>query len=121
MSRQKQKGTAAETAVVRYLQCNGYPDVERRTLSGVHDRGDIAGLRSLVIEVKDHGRMDLAGWVEEAETERVNAGATHAAVWHKRRGKGDPADWYVTMRGEQFLRLLHSLYGHPSSGTGVEG
>lgn len=111
MSKQKQKGTAAETAVVRYLQCNGYPDVERRTMSGIHDKGDIAGLRSVVIEVKDHSRMDLAGWVAEAETERVNAGATHCAVWHKRRGKSNPVDWYVTLTGHQYLLLLAHLYG----------
>lgn len=110
MSRQKQKGTAAETAVVRFLQFNGYPDVERRTLTGAHDRGDIAGLRNLVIEVKDHGRMDLAGWLAEVEQERINAGATHGVVWHKRRGKSNPADWYVTMTGHQLLLLLRYMY-----------
>ena len=111
MSKQKARGTAAETAVVRWLQCNGYPDVERRTLSGIHDKGDIAGLRSLVIEVKDHQRMELAGWVAEAERERVNAQATHCAVIHKRRGKGSPGDWYVTLSGDQYLKLLALLYG----------
>lgn len=111
MNRSKQRGTAAESAVVKWLQCNGYPDVERRTLSGVHDRGDIAGLRSLVIEVKDCARMDLAGWLGEAERERQNAGASHAVVVHKRRGKGNPNDWYVTLSGEQLLRFLMALYG----------
>lgn len=81
-------------------------------MSGIHDKGDIAGLRSVVIEVKDHARMDLAGWIGEAERERVNAGASHCAVWHKRRGKGNPADWYVTMTGDQYLLLLLTfLYG----------
>lgn len=111
VSKSKQKGTAAESAVMKYLQCNGWPDVERRTLSGVNDRGDIAGLRSVVIEVKDCARMDLAGWIGEAEQERINAGASHGVVWHKRRGKGSPADWYVTMTGDQFVRLLTRLYG----------
>ncbi len=111
MSKSKQKGTAAETAVVKWLQCNGYPDVERRALGGVLDKGDIAGLRSMVLEVKDHARMDLAGWIGEAEQERVNAGASHCAVVHKRRGKGNPNDWYVTLSGEQLLRFLAVLYG----------
>ncbi len=109
MSKSKRKGTAAESAVVSYLQGNGYPDCERRSLSGVLDRGDVAGMRSLVIEVKDHARLELSQWVEEAERERANAGASHGVVWHKRRGRGSPADWYVTMTGEQFLRFLHLI------------
>lgn len=32
MNRSKQKGTAHETAVVRWLQSNGHPNAERRTL-----------------------------------------------------------------------------------------
>lgn len=109
MSKAKQKGTAAETAVVNYLKSHGYPDVERRTMSGIHDKGDIAGLRSVVIEVKDHIRMELAQWLEEAEAERRNAHASHGVVWHKRRGRGSPGDWYVTMSGEQFLSLLRHV------------
>lgn len=109
MNKSKRKGTAAETAVVTYLQDNGFPSVERRSLSGANDRGDIAGLRDFIVEVKDHARMDLAGWVEEARVERINANAEHAVVWHKRRGRGSPGDWYVTMTGEDFLRLLSRL------------
>lgn len=111
MSRSKAKGTRAETAVVRYLVDQGAPAVERRALSGTQDRGDIAGLPGVVIEVKDVSRDGLPGWLDEAEVERRNDAAALAFVWHKRRGKGSPADWFVTMRGAQVVEVLRAL-GH---------
>jgi len=126
MSAAKAKGTAAETAVVRFLQANGYPHAERRALAGFLDRGDVAGIPGLVIEVKTAARMELAQWVTEAKLEATpvrpvallgpdgrDSGKTTweqvsdlGVVWHKRRGKGSPGDWYVTMDGWAFLALL---------------
>ena len=108
MNRAKQKGTAAETAVVTYLQAQGYPAVERRAMNGVKDRGDIAGVPGVVIEVKNCATMQLAEWVKEALAERENDKAKVGLVWHKRRGKGSPADWYVTMTGADLIALLAS-------------
>lgn len=113
MSASKRKGTAAESAVVQYLQAMGFTQPERRTLAGAKDRGDIAGLPGVVIEVKNCARQELAGWVGEAETERDNDGASLGAVWHKRRGKGHPANWFVTMTGEQFVFLLREFLQMP--------
>lgn len=106
MNRSKAKGTSAETAVVRFLRTIGFTHAERRTLNGTHDRGDIAGLPGIVIEVKNCARQELAAWIAEAERERDNDGASLGVVWHKRRGKSDPRDWFVTMSGLQFAYLL---------------
>jgi hypothetical protein len=106
MSASKAKGTAAETAVVRFLQANGYPHAERRALAGNQDRGDVAGIPALVIEVKNAAKMELAGWLDEAIKESDFHIGNLAVVWHKRRGKASPADWYVTMDGMAFLTLL---------------
>ena len=111
MSAAKTKGTAAETAVVRFLQANGYPHAERRALAGAQDRGDVAGIPGLVIEVKAAARMELAAWVEEAHREARSPDGVRVddclpVVWHKRRGKGSPGDWYVTMDGWAFWALL---------------
>ncbi len=57
MSKSKQKGTAAETAVVKYLKANGFPKAERRALQGSLDKGDISGIDDVVLEVKDHKKM----------------------------------------------------------------
>jgi hypothetical protein len=57
-----------------------------RTLSGANDKGDISGIEDVCLEVKDHKKMNLAGWIKELEVERRNALATTGAVIHKKRG-----------------------------------
>ena len=114
MSAAKKKGTAAESAVVTYLRAAGFVQAERRTLNGTKDRGDIAGLPGVVIEVKNCARQELASWVAEAELERDNDGASLGVVWHKRRGRGSASDWFVTMSGAQFADLLRELQGLPA-------
>ena len=116
------KGPLAEAQVVQCLREHGWPYAERRVMGGQHDRGDVAGIPGVVIEVKNHAAMALAEWVDEAKTEARNLAHgpnDHCkivgtctcewrlgVVWHKRRGKGDPLDWYVTMTGRDFLALL---------------
>src|SRR5688572_28980434 len=103
----KQKGTAAESAVRDCLRASGWPRAERLPLSGACDRGDITGIDpGVVIEVKDCKAMDLGGWMREVEVEIANAGADLGAVWHKRRGRTDPAHWFVTKSGGDFMQLL---------------
>ena len=105
-NRAKAKGTAAETAVVGYLREQGWPHAERRTLAGNQDKGDLAGIPGLVVEVKDCQRLEFGPWLREAQVERANAGAEYGVVWAKRRGTRNPADWYVLMDGDTFTRLL---------------
>ena len=114
VNRSKAKGTSAETAVVRFLRTIGFVQAERRTLNGILDRGDITGIPGVVIEVKNCARQELAAWVAEAERERDNDRASLGVVWHKRRGKTDPADWFVTMSGSQFASLLREQQGLPA-------
>lgn len=105
MSASKAKGTRWESAIVTYLTEAGFPGVERRTLAGVQDRGDIAGL-PMVIEAKNCRTTTLAAWVDEADTEARNAGVTVGVVWHHRRSKASPADGFVTMSGRGFVTML---------------
>jgi hypothetical protein len=102
----KRKGTAGETAIVNYLQDQGFPACERRALNGSSDRGDVAGIHSTVIEAKACKQTDLAGWLKELAAEMRNDNARFGAVWHKKRGTTNPADWYVTMPGHVFADLL---------------
>jgi hypothetical protein len=106
VNRNKTKGTAAESAVVGYLITHGFPDAERRALNGTQDRGDIAGVPGVCIEVKNQREFELAGWLDEALREGRMANAPVTVVWHKRRNKGHPGEWYVTMTGEQFVKLI---------------
>lgn len=106
MSAAKRKGTAAETAVVQYLQKNGFRYAERRALHGINDKGDITGCGPIVLEVKNHKTIDLAGWLKELEYEVSNADAEAGAVIAKRRGTTNVADWYAIMTVEQLVELL---------------
>jgi hypothetical protein len=111
VSRSRAKGTQAETAVVGYLQSMGFIHAERRALNGAKDRGDVAGIPSTVIEVKNTIRAELAEWVKEAEKERDHDHAAWGVVWHRRRGKPFPGQWYVTMTGADFVTLLRDALG----------
>lgn len=88
MNPSKQKGTAFETAVVRYLQANGFPQAERRALAGKDDRGDVSlgsGYTDWVLEAKATKSIDLAGALNEASREAANAKAPYYAAVIKRR------------------------------------
>jgi hypothetical protein len=48
--------------------------------------------------------VELAVWLDEA-TRETGAGE-RGAVWFKRRGRSSPADGFVLMDGETFVKLL---------------
>ena len=112
MSANKARGTRLERQVADYLAEQLSDDrIDRMPLHGKGDRGDIAGVRTIlgekvVIECKNHNRLELAQWVKEAEVERGNADAKVAAVVHKRRGEGDAGNQYVTLTLRDFAILL---------------
>ena len=112
----KDAGARFESSVAAYL--NAYVDdrIERRRLSGGRDRGDISGLRHMgarvVVEVKNTARIDLAGWAAEAELERRNDDANAALIIHKRHGKGQPGDQWVTCTLADLVALLNGDRDH---------
>lgn len=93
-TRPKDIGTAAETAVVKALRRLGWPDVERRALTGALDQGDITGTPGICWEVKggqaakDASDGQIAEWLFETETERVNASAHIGVLVTQRRAVG---------------------------------
>jgi hypothetical protein len=84
--------------------------IDRRVKTGAADRGDIGGVRHMgqrvVIECKDVAKLNLAGWVGEAEIERGNDDAAVGLVVHKRKGKGQALDQYVTCTVRDLVALL---------------
>lgn len=86
-TKSKRTGTAAETAVVRYLQ-NWWPAAERRALSGNKDKGDVAGIPGVVIEVKAAATQLIGPWQRETLTEMANAEASTCMLVVKRPYKG---------------------------------
>ena len=100
----KAKGRNAENLVVEFLR-RFWPTVERRRQAGVLDRGDISGVPDTVIEVKSGAKIDLPGWLAEAERERVNDGAAWSVVVIKPRGTTDASRFYAVMTFEEWCRL----------------
>lgn len=106
MSKQRQKGTRAETAVVTFLKGNGFPHAERRALHGANDKGDITGCGPVVFEVKDHAKLSLSEWVKELEEEIRNAEVDTGCVVAKKRGTLDVGEWYAIMPFRLMVQLL---------------
>jgi Holliday junction resolvase len=108
-------GKKYESDLMKLLRGDGY-DVERLRLSGAEDEGDLL-LRTddlrYVIEAKRTKSLDLAGWIKEAQVERMNytehrGMPPHAAgfvVVHYARNKGIGQS-YVTTTLEEWLRHL---------------
>lgn len=119
MSKSKDIGTRAETAVKNYLLSVGYSplDAHRQVLKGSQDEGDV-WLREtyglIVFEVKggksakeaSHGQIEK--WMQEAETEKTNASAKFGFLVTQRAGVGYPraGEWwaYATVQDIIYLR-----------------
>lgn len=104
-SRQGVKGRLWERAVEESGRAAGIPLVRIR-LRGSQDEGDFSGVPGLLLEAKNHARLDLAGWLDQASA-KCSPGRSPAIV-HKRRGR--PAgDGYVTLRVTDFWALIRRV------------
>jgi len=110
MSKAKQKGTLAETAVADFLK-QIFTAVERRTLSGKNDRGDIAGVPGCVVEVKNQKSYKIHEWMKETEIERLNASAEFGVLVIKPNGVGvsKVGDWWAVVSLETIRKLIEEL------------
>lgn len=112
MSKARAKGTAAEREVVRYLQ-NWWPAAERRALSGNKDKGDVAGIPGVVVEVKAASTLQLAAWKRETLIEQENAGAEVALLVVKRPYKA-VAEWDAYLPQNPLDNLVDFTEGDPA-------
>ena len=110
MSRSKQKGTAFETLIVNELQQHLGPEICRRATTGAKDRGDVHGLyiRGLrtVAELKNTKAAQLGSHWNEVEVERGNDDADVGILIHKRHGKGQALDQWVTLTVRELITII---------------
>lgn len=116
-------GTWMETQTVLRLRSGlaALPFAEyitREPKAGSKDRGDIANVRlpdgrPLAIEVKNTAKATIGPWLNEAEVERVNAGAAAACVVYKRTGFGEKqmGKQTVTMTLDDLIVILGGQRG----------
>lgn len=107
------KGADFERLVADYMAGKMDDDgVDRQIHTGRNDKGDIRGVKiggqRVAVEVKHVAKLNLAGWVEEADIERGNLDAIAGVVVHKRKGKGAASmgEQYVTMTLDDLLALI---------------
>lgn len=105
----KRKGTSFEVLIRDFLAANWDDRIVRVAQAGSKDLGDLANFRigkhKIAIECKNVAKMNLSGWVREAQDEAQNIGGMAGVVIHKRPRHGLPADQYVTMTLADFLMI----------------
>lgn len=118
MSKQKDIGTRAETAVKNAILAHGYTPLEahRNVLKGAADEGDV-WLRSIigliVFEVKggksakEASYEQIKKWFQEAQTEKNNANASFGFLVTQRAGVGYPraGEWWAYINLEDLVKL----------------
>ena len=106
MSKSRAKGTAWETAVLRFLQ-PFHPDAYR-TGSADYGHGDIVipSIRT-AIECKSVAKIELSEIVKQcAGIHTRNPDLDYVIACIKKRGSTSPADAYWVMTGNPMLSLL---------------
>ncbi len=86
----KEKGTAFETAVVKYLRANGFGQAERRALRGRDDVGDILVCPGIIAECKAWATVtdqNVRDWQAETWREMQAANASVGLLVIKRPRK----------------------------------
>ena len=116
VNKPKNIGTRGETATMRYAKVNGFPFAERLTLSGAHDRGDVALTPgpTVIIEVKSGKAAAQASdnqvkaWLQDTDRECIAAGADHSFLLRKRKGVGEARvkEWHAHMWVCDYLSLV---------------
>jgi hypothetical protein len=106
----KKAGTQFERDIADCLAHHIDDRIDRRVKTGAKDKGDISGVRHLgnrvAIECKNVAKLNLSGWVNEADIERGNDDAIAGLVIHKRARHGDPLDQYVTTTVRDLIALM---------------
>ena len=114
----KQKGTAAETAVVRWARENGFGHADRQPLRGNRDTGDITLTPGVIVEVKNRRLTtghptpaDLTEWMRQTEIERGAARADIGILIVKRNGTTDVARWHAYVTAWTLAELVTGTSG----------
>lgn len=105
----KRKGARGESEVIRLWEDGGFPQAQKTPDGAMLDRGDVAGIPNLTVEVKTYtdfadavsrGLLDLA-------REKQNNKTPWGVLFAKRRNKG----WVAVMPADEFVALWAKVHG----------
>ena len=106
----KKAGASFERDIADCFAAEVDDRIDRQVKTGRLDVGDVGGLRfhghKIAVECKNEAQPKLATWSKEAEQERQNLGAIAGVIVHKRHGKADPMEQWVTMTMRDFVALM---------------
>lgn len=114
----KAKGTAWETALVRYLTDRTALPLRRVAQAGRLDTGDIHGIHDWIIQAKAWsrwGRADVERWVRDAAAQAAAAGERFGAVIVKAPNK-PVGDSITILPTSVFAEMIRRLYSSPING-----
>ena len=107
-SSSKRKGSAAEVAVVKWLSSRGIR-AGRIRAGWTDDKGDIAALDGVVIEVKNRKTHDWKAYFEQLARQMEASQAFTGVILCKRPGYTNPEDWLAVMPGAVWLDTIQLI------------
>lgn len=107
----KRAGARFARIIADWFRAHGHPYADKQPLTGAVDKGDVANVhhpdgQPIALELKDRATLALPQWWREAQQEAANLGTPYAAIIHKRSGKGQPEDQWVTLSVAMFNRII---------------
>ncbi len=104
MTHSKQKGSRGELEVRDLLRLSGFEARRGQQFSGASGDPDVVhNVPNLHIEVKRVEQLQLHKAMEQSRADATEGKVP--TVWHRRNGQ----PWYVTIRADNFLRMLQAL------------
>lgn len=116
MSTSRAKGTRFETLVVDFMRAH-FPYAMRHPLHGRVDVGDVHGVPGLCVQCKNTTRAQLSEWIKGVHEQANNAGVSYGVVVHKRVGKAQAEDQFVTMTLGDFTAMYAHLVALQADAT----
>jgi Holliday junction resolvase len=103
------KGARGEREVVTMFRDAGFLQAQRSRAGAEEDRGDIASLPGLTVEIKNYSDIGraLREGLDELKTEKANNHTPDGVLFIKRRMKG----WVAVMPAEDFVALWARIHG----------
>lgn len=97
------KGARGEREVVEIFDAGGFNQAQRARAGAVNDRGDLAGVHDLTIEVKNYNDIAKAVTIgmAELEKEKINNKTRWGVLCVKRKYKG----WVAVIPLHEFVAL----------------